>query len=143
MPPSDSTPLLGSSSNMGYYASIDARLSEPMPEERSKTAPAPPTNDDYLVDMERLTLYPSPDARASTCIHQENRNIFFCDYCVRHKLPPPQDGDHRGLWERCMESEGSLAVLESMIRFQMRLLSILVPLVLVFILGCIQLELVR
>lgn len=92
-------------------------------------------NEDYVVDIQGMTLMSRPALSTSTYSHSDGCNIFWCDYCARNNLQHFPEGENGGIsLRRCMENEGSLAVLEALITFQMRLLSVLIPLVLLFVL---------
>lgn len=123
MSPTQTTPLLGSLDG-ALYATVTPKciaISQGRP-----TLVA----EDYVVDIERMNRV-SPVSAISTCAYSENRDMFYCDYCVQNNLQHFPESDPN--WLGCMESEGSLVVLEYLISFQMRLLSVLVPLVLLFV----------
>ncbi|KAI0836517.1 hypothetical protein F5Y06DRAFT_298574 [Hypoxylon sp. FL0890] len=131
MASTQSTPLIDSSDSASY-ATVRPKLSALIPP--GHRPPEPSANEDYVVDMEGITGTSATALTSSSCDCDDGHDILWCDYCIRNNLSHLPEEGHIDLWRRCMESEGSLAVLESMIALQMRLLSVLVPLVLLFIL---------
>ncbi|OTA56615.1 hypothetical protein K449DRAFT_437821 [Hypoxylon sp. EC38] len=130
MAPTQLAPLL-ESSDSASYATVRPKPKTTIPLKRSP--PEPAANEDYVVDIERIRGTTSPSCTMSSHYCSNGNDIFWCDYCIQNNLPHFPE-HYSSLWKRCMESERSLAVLDSMIAFQMRLLSILVPLFLLFFL---------
>ncbi len=145
-PPSQTTPLLTFHNNISEYASIKAAKSRPklsliIPPNRSPR-PILVTNiqDHVAIDIDRLQHHLEVGSYTS-CHHSTsatNRSsvrIAYCNYCNMNRLRHDSMADYRGLWTRMTESEGVLAVLEFLIATQMRLLSFLTPMLLLFVLG--------
>ncbi|KAI1775961.1 hypothetical protein F4818DRAFT_393742 [Hypoxylon cercidicola] len=130
MSPSQLTPLLGSSDSADYATIKPKRR---LTVSREQPIPGLSANEDYTVNIEGIMS--GPALSVSTYSHSGGCQRIWCDYCAQNNLEhfPEEECDAISL-RRCMENEGSLAVLEALITFQMRLLSILVPLVLLFVL---------
>ncbi|KAI1105006.1 hypothetical protein F4804DRAFT_331829 [Jackrogersella minutella] len=133
MLPTPKTPLLGSSGDADY-ATIKLKPNAPFAEQRPP--PDPPVSNDYVVDIESIANYADASSASFTFKPEDDYNydMFHCEYCIQNNLRHFPEWDNGSAWCRYMESEGSLAVLESIITLQMRLLSILVPAVLLFVL---------
>lgn len=93
-------------------------------------------SEDHVIDIERITKVQESISPTTTYSYGSSCGVYFCDYCAQNGLEhsPDPEGDERNTWIRYIESEGSMAVLESMITFQMRLLSVLVPAILLLVL---------
>ncbi|KAI1341299.1 hypothetical protein F5Y15DRAFT_422561 [Xylariaceae sp. FL0016] len=88
-----------------------------------------------LTDAVDQTDYLLDTALSWKTCNQVEEGLVCCDHCLENGIDHETgDYDHAGLWRRCTENEGTLAVLEFFIDLQMRLLSILVPLLFLFML---------
>ncbi|KAI1208664.1 uncharacterized protein F4807DRAFT_430593 [Annulohypoxylon truncatum] len=131
MSPSHRTPLLESADNASYdTVKPKAKPTTAAPLEQPSSESS--INEDYVVDIERITTYSSTSSLSWAYSYEDDHDIYFCDYCAQNNLQHSREWDPGDLWRKCMESEGSLAVLEFIIAFQMRLLTVLVPLFLLF-----------
>lgn len=125
MSPTQLTPLL-KSSDSADYATVK-------PKRRATVSML--ANEEYVVDIEGITHMSGSSLSVSAYSHSEGCDVFWCDYCAQNNLHHFSEGERDGIFLRShMENEGSLAVLEALVTFQMRLLSVLVPLVLLFVL---------
>ncbi|KAI0601214.1 hypothetical protein F4775DRAFT_589902 [Biscogniauxia sp. FL1348] len=130
--PVQTTPLMASSTNIGY-ATIKPKLSLMIPRTGSPKPVPISARADFVLDIDQMTYVPnSTDLPTTTCTHTSDGNMY-CDYCFQNNLRHNSENDHRALWERCLETEGVMAVLEFLIVLQMRLLVIIVFLLLVLI----------
>ncbi|KAI0017971.1 hypothetical protein F4780DRAFT_781823 [Xylariomycetidae sp. FL0641] len=111
--------LWSKSAGLGY-STMKPKLSVVIPEtliddgRTVRPAKQPEADEYFAVQIDRLGNVPETAATSTATCGHSNYGVGYC------------------LWARCTESEGVSAVLEVMIRLQMRLLVILIP-VLLFI----------
>ncbi|KAH9886593.1 hypothetical protein F4778DRAFT_758417 [Xylariomycetidae sp. FL2044] len=131
-PPTLTTPLVSSKSKPNY-STMRPKLSliiPPAPQTQPRLLTA---NECFVVDVESFS-YIIETAYTHEEVYGRRRSIVCCDFCTNHNLQHGRAGDHRHLWRRCTESEGLLGFVESLIEFQMKVLAVVVPLLLLFVL---------
>jgi hypothetical protein len=124
------TPLLDSKRGNGH-GTTKPRLCLVIPP--PCLAPIIAARDYIAVDIAALKATLAESSVSSSCRTSATFSTH-CDYCRRNNLLHDLVDDDRGLWARCVNDERSLAVIEFMITLQIRLLAIMIPSLMLFVL---------
>ncbi|ORY57590.1 uncharacterized protein BCR38DRAFT_413975 [Pseudomassariella vexata] len=70
----------------------------------------------------------------SACTDYSGISFAYCEYCMERGFDHEPEHFQRMMWRKYIECETSLAVLDFLVAFQLRLLLVLVPVVLLLVL---------